>query len=597
MTLKSIKFNLKIFSIDRTHRELKEKNTGEIVDVIQENHKKYFHANDNDLSVVRPNINHHSEGDYEFYTYCYNQPKDQNYWKYFLPKELSQNQNFDLIEFSFVLFIIYNSRIYCVVGGSGYSVIKKYQQSDFGIDLYQHFAKPYEDTLLGVNLRGVAGSISQKEHIFAYNQTVNESFEYSEIPKKIKVLVRKELKDGIFKKYNLDSERAIMEIGAYFSLRKKIDFENLKKLIRDIDLILSDKSNYVQLTLFKKVRDETTNKALSNELKQIVASDIVLHNTPAKLNQLNNKGIIELVNKKLELFYECNEYHIRFQKTHNKNNVIVKNKDKLYLECTKHIFNSLDNINDKNEIIKKIFTLDINGVINNKNSTFGNLFSHLSAEIPYLNRKYFRIDENWYHLDDKFIERINEEAINTYNQFKLNEDLLNKWKSGWDEDAYNLDHKDKGDYFILDKVIKENIEICDILVLKNDTLYFIHVKNGFNTQMRNLYNQVVLSAKRLWTDLNNNSGSEYFEKTLEYYNKRNPKNQFNTKSIYEKIIQGDIKIEFVMAYNNFRYSGQSSAEKINSSQSNIAKYCLVQTVREMRNFRRFGISIIDISEI
>lgn len=52
-----------------------------------------------------------------------------------------------------------------------------------------------------------------------------------------------------------------------------------------------------------------------------------------------------------------------------------------------------------------------------------------------------------------------------------------------------------------------------------------------------------------------------------------------------------------MAYNNYSYEGNSPSEKIKLSQSNIAKYSLVQTVREMRNYRRFGIKVIDISGI
>jgi hypothetical protein len=172
MSITDVKFNLKIFSIDKDHYEIIGKSNKEIIEVIRENHKRKMHANDEDIDLVRPNLNLHSEEEFTYFTYCYNEQKDQNYWKIFLPDELTVNQNFELVEFSFVLFIAYKSNIFCVVGGSGFSVIKKYQQSNFGIDLYQHFAKPHEDILLGVNLRGVAGNISQKEHIYSYNQNI-----------------------------------------------------------------------------------------------------------------------------------------------------------------------------------------------------------------------------------------------------------------------------------------------------------------------------------------------------------------------------------------------------------------------------------------
>ena len=213
-----------------------------------------------------------------------------------------------------------------------------------------------------------------------------------------------------------------------------------------------------------------------------------------------------------------------------------------------------------------------------------------------MGKKYFRVDGNWYFLDNKFLDRVNKDAVSTYTQNELSEDLLNKWQKGWDEDTYNLSHT-KANYFVLDKLLlKDNIELCDILIYQNKTLYFVHVKNGFTTQMRNLYIQVVLSAKRLNNDLFNNVGSSFFVKTLEKYNKKHGKN-IDVQDLYNKILNNEIAVEFVMAYNNYSYVGNQPVDKIELSDSNIAKYSLVQTVREIRSFRKFGIKVIDISKI
>src|SRR5690606_37398097 len=112
-------------------------------------------------------------------------------------------------------------------------------------------------------------------------------------------------------------------IGSYFALRKKLNFEELKQLIKIINEIRKDKSNYVQLTLFSKVEDSKTISELDNDLMEKIANDVVLHNTPADLNQLND-DIIEMVNsRKLEKFYECDEFKVRFKKTWSKNDRIV----------------------------------------------------------------------------------------------------------------------------------------------------------------------------------------------------------------------------------------------------------------------------------
>ncbi|MBD3904172.1 hypothetical protein NAL32_05010 [Chryseobacterium sp. Ch-15] len=59
-----------------------------------------------------------------------------------------------------------------------------------------------------------------------------------------------------------------------------------------------------------------------------------------------------------------------------------------------------------------------------------------------------------------------------------------------------------------------------------------------------------------------------------------------------------MKINFVLAYNNTnkRVLGKSAVEKIEASQSNIAKYCLVNTIKEMDKYEDLKIFVKDISD-
>ena len=115
--------------------------------------------------------------------------------------------------------------------------------------------------------------------------------------------------------------------------------------------------------------------------------------------------------------------------------------------------------------------------------------------------------------------------------------------------------------------------------------------------MRDLYVQVVLSAKRLWNDLNNNEKISYLEDTFEYYNNsKGIKNKIDTENIIRKIKNKELKIHFIMAYNNTSYKGKNAIDKIKASSSNIAKYSLLQSAKEMKEFVNFEYSMIDISE-
>lgn len=589
------KFNLKIFQIDRSYYEFKDASVSEIIDIIKANHEKKIRHKFKDITIVDPKITIQTEGKYKFWSYCYNQPKEKYYWKLFLPENLTENQNFDIIEFSFVLFIKFKKEIYCVISGSGMNVIRKFINPSFGIDIYQRIAKPKEDIVNDLEIRGIASNISQKKQIFNFNQTIAETLDYSEVPTKIKLQIRDDLKQKEFKKYNLNPNLALLEIGSYFSIRKKINFEELKTLIRDLHNIRK-KNKPVQLTLFFKINDPDLVSELDETLKENIIDDILLHNTPDKA-RTNLNDIIEVVHpSKLERFYECYNFLIRAKFSRGKNDINVTDRSNLYFDCTKHIFDNLDNINDRFKIKGKLYTLNIVGKINDSEITYGHFFSHITAEIDYLNDKYFRIDGHWYQLDDDFLELMNNDAKEFYSKYRLKEPLLLKWPDDKDEDFYNKSHDFKDEYFVLDKVINDNIELCDLLIFKNDLVYFVHVKNGFNTKMRDLYIQVILSAKRLSNDLKNNKRSTFLEKTIKKYNRKNPTKKIDHKNLIEMLRKDPSKVNFVMAFKNNHYKGKPILERIDLCKSNIAKYALVQVIKEMQQYK-FGINLFDISEV
>ena len=191
---------------------------------------------------------------------------------------------------------------------------------------------------------------------------------------------------------------------------------------------------------------------------------------------------------------------------------------------------------------------------------------------------------------------MNEDAIAYYNKYLLKDKFLIPWNNGDDEDSYNKSYEVFENCYVLDKVISDNIELCDILYIHNGTAYFVHVKDGFNTKMRDLYIQVILAAKRLSNDIKNTNGIEYLKKTLLLYNTRNHNKLIDIEDFVNKIKNKSLNISFVMAFKNNHHRNYNVLDRINRCSSNIAKYSLVQVVKEMQQFD-FDIRLIDISEI
>ena len=105
MGLEKIKINLKVFLLEKTYYEFKDKSPKEIIEIIKQNHIRKLNSQFDDLSSLNISLTSTNDGEFELWSYCYNQPKNQFYWKLFLPDSLSENQNFEIIEFSYVLLV------------------------------------------------------------------------------------------------------------------------------------------------------------------------------------------------------------------------------------------------------------------------------------------------------------------------------------------------------------------------------------------------------------------------------------------------------------------------------------------------------------
>jgi len=264
---------------------------------------------------------------------------------------------------------------------------------------------------------------------------------------------------------------AIMEVGSYFYLRKKIDFDDLKSLVVDLHTIYK---TYIpqQLTLFNKVNESGLIKELDEYLLNLIIDDVQLHNDPSKV-RFSINDIIEVVHpSKLERFYECDKFLMRYKFSRGKKDIEIFDRSNLYFAATKYIYETLDDFTKRFPIIELIYKLNIIGYVNGREVTYGNLFDHVTAEVDFKSKKYFKIDGHWYILEDAFLNIMNDDAKTYYSKYVLKENILNKWNDGDDEDTYNKTYSKLSDYYVLDKVIKENIELCDVLAIHKNYRVF-----------------------------------------------------------------------------------------------------------------------------
>ena len=147
------------------------------------------------------------------------------------------------------------------------------------------------------------------------------------------------------------------------------------------------------------------------------------------------------------------------------------------------------------------------------------------------------------------------------------------------EGAYNRLYDKLDNYIVIDTIIAENLELCDILYYDDDNLYLIHIKYGFESKIRELTNQILISARRLREAV----GTENRELIEIIYKKLIAKG-VNVNDLTLDEFKGlfDKPVKYVLAFTSHLQKDLKVEDNIDSFTSNIARFSLVQCSGEMR---------------
>lgn len=200
------------------------------------------------------------------------------------------------------------------------------------------------------------------------------------------------------------------------------------------------------------------------------------------------------------------------------------------------------------------------------------------------NIPYFLIDNKWYKLKGNFIEQLKNRCQKILNTYQLEDGIFD---INWDtrllpeEAEYNDEYKDIKNYFVMDRNIVEGIELCDVMYYNRSNVYLIHVKKGFNSSLRELENQIRLSAQRLSTEiLSGKHGfiDQFYSKIKEQAKQKNKLNQSKFRNLFKR------NITYVFAFTSGHKRDRVVSENLKYFKSNIAKYCTVICNSELKSY-------------
>ncbi|HLR60658.1 MAG TPA: DUF6119 family protein [Pseudogracilibacillus sp.] len=158
----------------------------------------------------------------------------------------------------------------------------------------------------------------------------------------------------------------------------------------------------------------------------------------------------------------------------------------------------LDNISLSDDSADLVDTIqEIKLIAKYEGETISNngLFKQIDALVKVDSGIYWLLDGNWLSLETDFIKTLNQlfrEKVVENNDHYIKFDSLHPWILNKNEGDYNFQHNDEENVYVLDKILYQNIEICDLLVedKQNNKLYFVHVKDSLDGNMRILAAQI-----------------------------------------------------------------------------------------------------------
>jgi|25_taG_2_1085351.scaffolds.fasta_scaffold00300_15 hypothetical protein len=587
-------YEIKIYKLDTSHRNLKDFRTNhQIINYMVRHHKTRI----DEIESLNDEFFPITIEDIDYYTYVYNEPEKKAHWDSFLPKSLKYNLDFSLVRLSFVLFACIDDKIFAVIGGGGSMVIKKFQDHRFGLDFYEYLTT-LDEEIVSITTRGISGTLMQNNRIFKEGQRLSDVLNFVNIPTNINLVLKQEILDTYFPFINFGSKSVQLEISSYFRIKHKISFSELHQLFQTMNEVMNSQARR-SLSSFIEIKDKKyTEDEFVRELLRRLRDDMFNSYSETRGENPLRFDIDFVHPSKTTQFYECDRFEIK-TKGKNPDSIEVFDRNKIYQEGLRFVYNKLEQNATQYDFNKIMWGLKVNGYKGNdtKKYVWANFYQYVTCEIKYESRPVFQINSKWFYVKDEFTSSINLLCNQMINRHYSKSNLLpNSWLSGISEGDYNSTYKDETNYWVFDKALGQNIELCDIMVEEENTIYLIHVKTGFDAKIRDLSNQLVISANRFM--ISRNAGdNKFLNEVVDAYNNRkeNRNHKITDKvSFINKFYNSQKEIVFIMAFKSDTKRVPVIRNNVEKLDSNIAKFSLIQCIREMSTYN-YPIEIIEIS--
>lgn len=524
------------------------------------------------------------ENGQKYYLFVHKHKEKKSDWFTFFPASLTSNWDFNQQHISIILFIDNGIDIFIVIGGNGFQQVVKIIDHTFGLRLLSKVISPNEDKILSINTRGVTGTRSGLSEQYRDEIRVADFAKFGKLPTEAHLTLSQKITDEYFSFLkSKPNEKIKIHVGKSFKVKKSLTFDELKQLITELGFIMElEEQEYLSSFI-----QESNPKLIIENFQPLLINAIFNDFANKKRNNTNYTQSFKFdfcnPNKIIE-FYSADRYVITEKSGDSyKPFAETNNKSEIYNLVLQRLISEFPGETKLFDFQVFIQGLRVLAYQDGKFSCSSSFLFHFTSEFSLGSQTVFLVDNKWYRLKNSFLKELNAECLSTLKRNKLSSGIFNlQYNLGETEYEYNLKYHDQDNYYVFDTITPQGIEMCDVLFTSEETTYLIHVKKGFDNSMRELTNQITLSARRLTTELKS-EGSEYLNKLWESYSEKYPD---KSKIGFDEFLTFfDKKIVYVLAFISQRVDNANIIDSFDRYRSNIAKYSLLECGIDLQEYR------------
>lgn len=469
---------------------------------------------------------------------------------------------------SFVCFLYDENNIYALCMGKGYLVIERFIIDDFGFDLLTKLIKPDSALLRQTTANNLSGVVFEDVNVFRSAESFTSQDDFGKIFKQ----AISELDRDAITMLGMDPnkiESANCMAKSSFMLKTGITLDQVTSQILPAltKLFKKSNSNHFQIN---KVRIIGKNHSTYDDLKKKLYAE--MRKNFLQFDFFSPEDAVS--------FFIAEKYSIA---KYSKKKIFDKSVESI--TTIEQIYKAVEEVklldfNDDRAFAVDIENVMVNAYDDNNKSLLRHQFSiarGMHGEFEFKGNKYFWLNAKFYKIDQDFLRSFNERVFQAISDSsyqiaeKISFEVFDLTKSE-QEGNYNSRHANKINFINLDKKLGSQIELCDLFYEGLDSIYLIHVKKGFDRDIRVLTSQILTAQRFLFEDRDN------YLKAI-YDSKKGDQIRISEAQFVNKFSK---RITFVFAFvHEVNIFDKCSFNKL---QSNIAKLEILTLLKDFKKF-------------